>query len=85
MRFPILLAVTAFGLMSFVMSIIGLQLGTKLGTVVGERGQVLAGIMLVRLPGAMAAGWLLPAQPAQWCAVVTWTSLITMMTIAKTM
>jgi manganese efflux pump family protein len=59
-RFPILLAVTAFGLMSFVMSIIGLQLGAKLGTVVGERGEVLAGIMLVCLSGAMAAGWLLP-------------------------
>jgi putative Mn2+ efflux pump MntP len=70
-RFPILLAVTAFGLMSFVMSLIGLQLGAKLGTVVGERGEVLAGIMLVCLSGAMAAGWLLPAQPGQWCAVVT--------------
>jgi manganese efflux pump family protein len=58
-RFPILLAVTAFGLMSFVMSLIGLQLGAKLGTVVGERGEVLAGIMLVCLSGAMAAGWLL--------------------------
>jgi putative Mn2+ efflux pump MntP len=64
-RFPILLAVTAFGLMSFVMSLIGLQLGAKLGTVVGERGEVLAGIMLVCLSGAMAAGWLLPA-----CSVV---------------
>jgi manganese efflux pump family protein len=61
-RFPILLAVTAFGVMSFVMSIIGLQLGAKLGTVVGERGEVLAGIMLIGLSGVMAAGWLLPGR-----------------------
>jgi manganese efflux pump family protein len=59
-RFPILLAVTAFGVMSFVMSIIGLQLGAKLGTVTGERGEVVAGIMLICLSGVMAAGWLLP-------------------------
>jgi putative Mn2+ efflux pump MntP len=57
-RFPILLAVTAFGLMSFVMSIIGLQLSGKLGTVTGERGEVVAGIMLMGLSGVMAAGWL---------------------------
>jgi putative Mn2+ efflux pump MntP len=60
-RFPILLAVTAFGVMSFVMSIIGLQLGAKLGTVTGERGEVVAAIMLICLSGVMAAGWLLPA------------------------
>ena len=59
-RFPILLAVTAFGVMSFVMSIIGLQLGAKLGTVTGERGEVVAAIMLICLSGVMAAGWLLP-------------------------
>jgi manganese efflux pump family protein len=57
-RFPILLAVTAFGVMSFVMSIIGLQLGAKLGTVTGERGEVVAGVMLICLSGVMAAGWL---------------------------
>ncbi len=57
-RFPILLTVTAFGVMSFVMSIIGLRLGAKLGTVTGERGEVVAGIMLVCLSGVMAAGWL---------------------------
>jgi putative Mn2+ efflux pump MntP len=57
-RFPILLAVTAFGVMSFVMSLIGLQLGAKLGTVTGERGEVVAGIMLIGLSGVMAAGWL---------------------------
>ena len=57
-RFPIVLAVTAFGLMSFVMSIIGLQLGAKLGTVTGERGELVAAIMLIGLSGVMAAGWL---------------------------
>ena len=57
-RFPILLAVSAFGLMSFVMSIIGLQLGAKLGTVTGERGELVAAIMLIGLSGVMAAGWL---------------------------
>jgi manganese efflux pump family protein len=59
-RFPILLAVTAFGLMSFIMSIVGLQLGAKLGTVTGERGELVAAIMLIGLSGVMAAGWLLP-------------------------
>jgi putative Mn2+ efflux pump MntP len=57
-RFPILLAVTAFGVMCFVMSIAGLKLGGKLGTVAGARGEVVAGIMLVCLSGVMAAGWL---------------------------
>jgi putative Mn2+ efflux pump MntP len=61
-RFPILLAVTAFGLMSFIMSIIGLQLGAKLGTVTGERGELVAAIMLICLSGVMAAGWLLPGR-----------------------
>lgn len=61
-RFPILLAVTAFGVMSFVMSMIGLQLGGKLSAVVGERGEVVAGVMLLCLSGVMAAGWLLPGR-----------------------
>src|ERR1700749_335175 len=56
-RFPILLAVTAFGLMSFIMSIIGLQLGAKLGTVTGERGELVGAGRLVCLSGVMAAGW----------------------------
>jgi len=60
-RFPILLAVTAFGLMSFIMSIIGLKLGGKLGAVAGDRGEVVAAVMLLCLSGAMAAGWLLPS------------------------
>jgi len=57
-RYPIVLAVTLFGLMSFVMSIIGLKLGARLGTAVGEHGEVVAGIVLIGISGAMAAGWL---------------------------
>ena len=44
------------------MSIIGLKLGGKLGTVTGERGEVVAAIMLIGLSGVMAMGWLLPCQ-----------------------
>jgi manganese efflux pump family protein len=60
-RFPIVVAVTAFGVMSFVMSIIGLKLGRKLGTAAGEHGEVVGGIVLIGVSVAMAAGWLLPA------------------------
>ena len=57
-RSPIVLAVTTFGVLSFVMSIVGLQLGAKLGRVTGERGELVAAIMLICLSGVMAAGWL---------------------------
>jgi manganese efflux pump family protein len=56
---PIIVAVMAFGITSAVMSIIGLELGTKLGTVAGDRGEVAAGVVLICVAGAMAAGWLL--------------------------
>ncbi len=58
-RYPIVLAVTLFGLMSFVMSIIGLKLGGKLGTAAGEHGEVVGAIVLIGISGAMAMGWLL--------------------------
>jgi hypothetical protein len=48
--------------MSFVMSIIGLQLGGKLGTAAGEHGEVVGAIVLIGIAGAMAMGWLLPAR-----------------------
>jgi manganese efflux pump family protein len=54
---PIVVAVTAFGITSAVMSIIGLELGAKLGTVAGDRGEVVAGIVLICVAAAMAAGW----------------------------
>jgi putative Mn2+ efflux pump MntP len=59
-RYPIVLAVTLFGLMSFVMSIIGLKLGGKLGKATGEHGEVVGAIVLIGISAAMAAGWLLP-------------------------
>jgi putative Mn2+ efflux pump MntP len=63
-RYPIVLAVALFGFMSFVMSIIGLKLGAKLGTAAGEHGEVAGAIVLIGIAGAMAMGWLLPGQEA---------------------
>jgi hypothetical protein len=40
------------------LTLIGLELGAKLGLVTGERGEIVAGILLLCLAGAMAAGWL---------------------------
>jgi manganese efflux pump family protein len=58
-RYPIVLAVTLFGLLSFIMSIIGLKLGGKLGTATGEHGEVVGAVVLIGISGAMAMGWLL--------------------------
>jgi putative Mn2+ efflux pump MntP len=58
-RYPIVLAVSLFGLMSFVMSIIGLKLGGKLGKAAGEHGEVVGAVVLIGISGAMAMGWLL--------------------------
>ena len=69
-RYPIVLAVTLFGLMSFVMSIIGLKLGGKLGTAAGEHGEVVGAIVLIGVSGAMAMGWLLPGR-GPWCCTRT--------------
>lgn len=69
-RFPIVVAVTAFGVMSFVMSIIGLKLGGKLGTAAGEHGEVVGGIVLIGVSVAMAAGWLLPRRKRRQVAVL---------------
>jgi manganese efflux pump family protein len=57
-RYPIILAAALFGLMSFVMSIIGLRLGAKLGKAAGEHGEVVGAIMLIGISGVMAMGWL---------------------------
>jgi putative Mn2+ efflux pump MntP len=61
-RYPIVLAVTLFGFMSFVMSIIGLRLGGKLGTAAGEHGEVVGAVVLIGISAAMAMGWLLPGR-----------------------
>ena len=63
-RYPIVLAVALFGLMSFVMSVIGLKLGAKLGMAAGEHGEVAGAIVLIGIAGAMAMGWLLPRPAA---------------------
>jgi manganese efflux pump family protein len=57
-RYPIALAVGLFGLMSFIMSMIGLKVGRKLGTAAGEHGEVAGAIVLIGISGAMAMGWL---------------------------
>jgi putative Mn2+ efflux pump MntP len=58
-RYPIVLAVTLFGVMSFVMSIVGLKLGGRLGAATGEHGEVVGAIVLIGIAAAMAMGWLL--------------------------
>ncbi len=55
---PLVAAVITFGVFSAVLTLIGLELGAKLGLVTGERGEVVAGILLLCLAGAMAADWL---------------------------
>jgi manganese efflux pump family protein len=55
---PIVAAVITFGVFSAVMTLIGLELGARLGLATGERGEVVAGILLLCVAGAMAAGWL---------------------------
>jgi hypothetical protein len=40
------------------LTLIGQDLGAKLGLVTGERGEVVAGVLLLCLAGAMAADWL---------------------------
>jgi putative Mn2+ efflux pump MntP len=67
-RFNIVLAVTLFGAMSFIMSIIGLKLGGKLGTAAGEHGEVVGAVVLIGISGAMAMGWLLPGRERQQVA-----------------
>jgi putative Mn2+ efflux pump MntP len=74
-RYPIALAVTLFGVMSFVMSIVGLKLGGRLGAATGEHGEVVGAIVLIAVAAAMAMGWLLrdrpPALSSQEIAVLT--------------
>src|ERR1700759_2877043 len=51
-RYPIVLAVALFGILSFIMSMIGLQLGKKLGAAAGEHGEVVGAVILVGISGA---------------------------------
>jgi len=50
--------VVTFGVFSAILILIGLELGAKLGLVTGERGEVVAAIVLFCLAGAMAMDWL---------------------------
>ncbi len=58
---PVVVAVIVFGVVSVAMSLAGLELGARLGTVVGDKGRIIAGIALIGVGAAMAAGWLLSA------------------------
>ena len=60
---PIVAAVIIFGVFSAVLTLLGLELGAKLGLVTGERGEVVAGIMLLCLAGNVLALWM-PARKA---------------------
>src|SRR5580698_6173352 len=51
---PIIAAVITFGVFSAVLTLVGLELGAKLGLVTGERGEVVSGALLLCLAGAMA-------------------------------
>jgi len=55
---PIVAAVVTFGVFSAALTLAGLELGARLGLVTGERGELVAAIMLICLSGVMAAGWL---------------------------
>ena len=55
---PLIAAVIIFGIFSAVLTLIGLELGAKLGLVTGERGEIVGAILLLLLAGAMAADWL---------------------------
>ena len=55
---PIAVAAIVFGVVSVGMSLAGLELGAKIGAAVGERGELVAGLVLIAVGAIMAAGWL---------------------------
>jgi len=54
----ILVAALVIGVVSVAMSLIGLELGARIGTWAGDRGEQLAGLMLISVGVAIAAGLL---------------------------
>jgi manganese efflux pump family protein len=56
--FHVSLAVAAIiiGAVSVTMSLIGLELGSRIGTRAGERGEVLGGLVLIAVGIAVASG-----------------------------
>jgi putative Mn2+ efflux pump MntP len=63
LKVPLIAAIAVFGVVSVAMSLAGLELGAKLGALADERGELIAGVALICVGAAMAAGWLLPAVP----------------------
>jgi manganese efflux pump family protein len=55
---PIAVAAIVFGVVSVGMSLAGLELGAKIGAAVGERGELVAGLVLIAVGAIMAADWL---------------------------
>ena len=49
-------AAATFGAVSVAMSLIGLELGARIGAVAGDRSELIAGAMLIAVGAAMAAG-----------------------------
>ncbi len=49
-------AAVTFGAVSVAMSLIGLELGARIGAVAGDRSELIAGAMLIAVGAAMAAG-----------------------------
>jgi manganese efflux pump family protein len=52
----LIVAATVIGAVSVGMSLIGLELGSKLGAKTGERGEILGGLVLIGVGVAIAAG-----------------------------
>ena len=51
-------AALVIGVVSVAMALIGLEVGTRVGRVFGERGELAGGVVLVAIGAVMAAGWL---------------------------
>jgi putative Mn2+ efflux pump MntP len=52
----LLLAVAVIGAVSVALSLLGLELGARLGTAAGTRGELLSGLILVAVGAALACG-----------------------------
>ena len=52
------LAAAIIGGISIVMSLIGLELGAQIGARAGQRGELLGGLVLIAVGGAIAAGFI---------------------------
>lgn len=53
-RVPVAVAVIVVGATSVVMSMVGLELGARIGTAIGRYGEVLSGVVLIGVGVAMA-------------------------------